>query len=152
MCVLSNNVNIYILLFSTLILLNIRPKTSPNTPQRVCIAAQQSERDSCVLDSPKHRCLSEPHSSRIPPPRLNFPNIPALVSAPAPFNNNANPFAAPGQPAIYNGQTYNHLPPDLAAHIAACTCSMSALKFSESCSITSTYSASSTFPSSSADL
>ena len=43
-----------ILLFSPLILLNIRPETPPNTPQRVCIATQQSECDSHVLDSLEH--------------------------------------------------------------------------------------------------
>jgi len=38
---------------------------------------------------------------------------------PAIPNNNADPFAPPGQPAVYNGQAYNHLPPELAAHVAA---------------------------------
>ena len=110
-----------LLLFFPLILLNIRPETPPNTPQRVRIAAQRSERDSRVLDSPEHRRLSEPHGSRIPPPRLNLPNIPAPVPASVFSNNNADPFAAPGQPTVYNGQTYNHLPPDLAARMAAMT-------------------------------
>ena len=103
--------------FPPLIPFNIRPETPPNTPQRVHIAAQQSERDSRVLDSPEHRHLSEPHSSRIPPPRLNLPNIPAPL--PAVPNSSVDSFAAPGQPAVYNGQTYNHLPPELAARMAA---------------------------------
>jgi len=117
-CVLSNNVNIllYFIIFP-LISLIIRPETPPNTPQRARIAAQQSERDRRVLDSPEHRRLSEPHNNRIPPPRLNLPNIPGPF--PAVSNNNADPFVAPGQPTVYNGQTYNHLPPDLAARMAA---------------------------------
>ena len=100
----------------TQISLNIRPETPPNTPQRVRIAAQQSERDSRVLDSPEHRRLSEPHSSRVPPPRLNLPNIPAPL--PAGSNSSVDPFAAPGQPAVYNGQVYNNLPAGLAAQVA----------------------------------
>jgi hypothetical protein len=118
-CVVQQCKYSFILLFFLLILLNIRPETPPNTPQRVRIAAQRSERDSRVLDSPEHRHLSEPHSSRIPPPRFNLPNIPAAF--PAVPNSSVDPFAAPGQPAVYNGQTYNHLPPDLAACMAAIT-------------------------------
>jgi len=95
----------------------IRPETPPNTPQRVRIYAQQAERDSRVLDSPEHRCLSEPQSSRMPPPRLNLPHIPAPV--PAVPNSSVDPFAAPGQPAVLNGQTYNNLPAALAAQVAA---------------------------------
>ena len=93
------------------------PETPPNTPQRVWIAAQQAERDSRVLDSPEHQRLSEPHSSRISLPRLNFGNI----AAPFPVvpNSSVDPFAAPGQPAVYNGQAYNNLPAGLAAQVAA---------------------------------
>ena len=95
----------------------IRPETPPNTPQRARIFAQQAERDSRVLDSPEHRRLSEPHSSRIAPPRLNLPHIPAPF--PAGPSNNVDPFAAPGQPVVFNGQTYNNLPAGLAAQMAA---------------------------------
>ena len=104
-------------IFFPLISLNIRPETPPNTPQRVCIAAQQAEHDIHVLESPEHHCLSEPHSSHIPPPRFNLPNVPAPL--PAVRNNSVDPFTAPGQPAVYNGQTYNHLPAGLAAQMAA---------------------------------
>jgi len=97
--------------------ITIRPETPPNTPQRVRIAAQQAERDSRVLDSPEHRHLSEPHSSRIAPPRFHLPNIPAPL--PAGPSNNVDPFAAPGQSAVLNGQTYNNLPAGLAAQVAA---------------------------------
>ena len=45
---------LFLFIFFPLIPLNIRPETPPNTPQRVRIAAQQSERDSHVLDSPEH--------------------------------------------------------------------------------------------------
>ena len=69
------------------------------------------------MDSPEHRRLSEPHSNHIVLPRLNLPNISAPL--PAISNNNADPFAPPGQPAVYNGQAYNHFPPELAAHVAA---------------------------------
>ena len=48
-----------------------------------------------------------------------MPNIPAPFSAAS--NSSVDPFAAPGQPVVYNGQTYNHLPPDLAARMAAMT-------------------------------
>jgi len=43
------------------------------------------------------------------------------ISAPLPAvpNSSVDPFAAPGQPAVYNGQTYNHLPAGLAAQVAA---------------------------------
>jgi len=97
--------------------LNIRPETPPNTPQRVRIAAQQAERDSRVLESPEHRRLSEPHSSCIPPPRFNLPDISAPL--PAVPNSSVDPFAAPGQPTVYNGQAYNNLPAGLAAQVAA---------------------------------
>ena len=97
----------------------IRPETPPNTPQRARIFAQQAECDSRVLDSPEYHRLSEPHSSHIPPPRLNLPNVPAPM--PAVPNNSVDPFASHGQPVVYNGQTYNHLPPELAARMAALT-------------------------------
>src|SRR6266568_7843692 len=71
--------------------LNIRPEIPPNTPQRVRIAAQQSERSQRVLDSPEHRRSPNPHGNYLPPPRLNLPNIPA--ARPALPNNNADPFA-----------------------------------------------------------
>jgi hypothetical protein len=95
----------------------IRPETPPNTPQRVHIYAQQAERDSCVLDSPEHCRLSEPQSSRMPPPRFNLPQIPAPV--PAVPNSSVDPFAAPGQPAVLNGQIYNNISAGLAAQVAA---------------------------------
>ena len=42
---------------------------------------------------------------------------------PAPFsaipNSSVDPFAAPGQPAVLNGQVYNNLPAGLAAQVAA---------------------------------
>ena len=97
-CIVQKCKSSFILLFFPLILLYIRPETPPNTPQRARIAAQRSERDSRVLDSPEHRRLSEPHSSRTPPPRLNFPNIPTPL--PAVPNSSVDPFAAPGQPAV----------------------------------------------------
>ena len=34
-------------------------------------------------------------------------------------NSSVDPFAAPGQPVVYNGQTYHHLPPELVARMAA---------------------------------
>ena len=45
------------------------------------------------------------------------PHIPAPV--PAASNSSIDPFAAPGQPAVFNGQTYNNLPAGLAAQMAA---------------------------------
>ena len=101
--------------YQTHFFLNIRPETPPNTPQRVWIAAQQSEHDSRVLDSPEHHCLSEPHNSCIPPSRFNLPNMPAPF--PAVSNSSVDPFAAPGQPAVLNGQVYNNLPAGLAAQV-----------------------------------
>ena len=46
-----------------------------------------------------------------------MPNIPAPL--PAVPNSSVDPFAAPGQPAVYNGQAYNNLPAGLAAQVAA---------------------------------
>ena len=46
-----------------------------------------------------------------------MPNIPAPV--PAVPNSSIDPFAAPGQPAVLNGHTYNNLPAGLAAQVAA---------------------------------
>ena len=102
----------------SLILWNIRPETPPNTPQRVQIYAQQTEHDQHVLDSPEHHCLPNPSGNNLPSHRFNLLNIPGPPSA-LPNNNNTDPFAAPGQAAIYNGQTYNNLSPHLAAHLAA---------------------------------
>ena len=46
-----------------------------------------------------------------------MPNVPAQF--PAVPNSSVDPFAAPGQPAVYNGRTYNNLPAGLAAQVAA---------------------------------
>ena len=46
-----------------------------------------------------------------------MPNIPAPL--PAVSNSSVDPFAAPGQPAVLNGQVYNNLPAGLAAQVAA---------------------------------
>ena len=99
---------------SLYIFLNIRSETPPNTPQRVQISAQQTEH---VQDSPEHCHLLNPAGNNLPPSRFNLPNIPPAV--PALSNHNADPFGAPGQPAIYNSQTYDNLPAGLAAQVAA---------------------------------
>ena len=108
---------LFIYFYQTHSSVNIRPETPPNTPQRAHIAAQQSERDRHVLDSPEHCRLSEPLNNHIPPPRFNIPNIP--TGPPAVPNNSVDPFVVPGQPAVLNGQVYNNLPADLAAQVAA---------------------------------
>jgi hypothetical protein len=46
-----------------------------------------------------------------------LPNIPAPL--PAVPNSSVDPFAAPRQPVVLNGQTYNNLPAELAAQVAA---------------------------------
>jgi len=72
-----------------------RSETPPNTPQRAQIAAQRSEHDNRIMDSPQHH--SAPHAIRSPgrvaPINLG---LPLHVPQPAPGNN---PFLAPPAPA-----------------------------------------------------
>ena len=95
----------------------IRPETPPNTPQRAQIAARHAERNRRVLDSPEHHHLPNAVVNQIPPPRLYLANVPQPL--PGIPNHNADPFAAPGQSAIYNGQIFPYFAPTLAAQPAA---------------------------------
>jgi hypothetical protein len=117
-----------------------RSETPPNTPQRARIAAQRSERDNRMMDSPEHH--RAPHAMRSPghiaPINLGLPvhapnlapgnnpflappaPLPAPVTAPV-FAPAPAPALGPAPalaPAVYNGQQYNHLPAALAQLLA----------------------------------
>ncbi|PPQ92570.1 hypothetical protein CVT25_007312 [Psilocybe cyanescens] len=120
---------------SKLISIFYRPETPPNTPRRVCIAAQRSERDAHALESPQAR--RTPHQSQIPhiePLRFEIPDLLAALPVPVPpvltvavpaLNPPAVPVLddpAPApllQPAMFNGVQYNNLPANLAQLLAA---------------------------------
>ena len=82
----------------TLLLAHIMPSTPPTSPQHHQAATRQSERDSRVMGSPEQRRIpTAPSTSAAPLP----PPPPSLTSV------------------TFNGQTYNHLPSNLAAMAAA---------------------------------
>jgi len=78
------------------------PSTPPTSPQRNQAAGRHAERLSCTMGSPEQR--RTPAAAPL-----------ALSTAPAP----AAPSLPPGGPVTFQGQTYHHLPPELAAHVAS---------------------------------
>ena len=78
--------------------------TPPNTPQRHRNEERQRQRDARQILTPEHHRIPNPSAAAPPIP---FALAPARLPAPAPA------------PAVFNGRTYQHLDPALAAQLAA---------------------------------
>jgi hypothetical protein len=75
------------------------PSTPPTSPQRNQAAGRHAERASRIMGSPE---------------QCRTPATPSALSAAA-----AAPSLPSGGPVTFQGQTYHHLPPHLAAHVAS---------------------------------
>jgi hypothetical protein len=78
------------------------PSTPPTLPQRDQAAGRHTERLNRIMGSPEQR--------RTPAA------APSALSAAAAA---AAPSLPSGGPVTFQGQTYHHLPPELAAHVAS---------------------------------
>jgi hypothetical protein len=80
-------------------LLSPMPSTPPTSPQRNQAAGRHAERLSRIMGSPEQR--------RTP------------AAAPSALSAAAAPSLPSRGPVTFQGQTYHHLPPELAAHVAS---------------------------------